>query len=48
VVGRTHHIGALRGLIQTGVKLTPEWKARLMADPNKFMDAYLACAQAAA
>ncbi len=48
VVGRTHHIGALRGLIQTGVKLTPEWKARLMADPNKFMDAYLACGQSAA
>jgi NAD(P)H-nitrite reductase large subunit len=48
VVGRTHHIGALRGLIQTGVKLTAEWKARLMADPNKFMDAYLACGQSAA
>ncbi len=48
VVGRTDHIGALRGLIQTGVRLTPEWKARLFADPNKFMDAYLACAQAAA
>lgn len=48
VVGRTHHIGALRGLIQTGVRLTPEWKARLMRDPNKFMDAYLACGQSAA
>ena len=48
VVGRTHHIGALRGLIQTGVKLTAEWKARLMTDPNKFMDAYLACGQSAA
>jgi len=48
VVGRTHHIGALRGLIQTGVKLTPQWKARLMSDPNLFMDAYLACGQSAA
>lgn len=48
VVGRTHHIGALRGLIQTGVKLTPAWKARLMKDPNQFMDAYLACGQSAA
>ena len=48
VVGRTHHIGALRGLIQTGVRLTPEWKARLMRDPNQFMDAYLACGQSAA
>lgn len=47
-VGRTHHIGALRGLIQTGVTLTPEWKARLKADPNTFMDAYLACGLSAA
>ncbi|MCE1237334.1 MAG: FAD-dependent oxidoreductase [Hyphomicrobiales bacterium] len=44
VVGRTHHIGALRGLIQTGAKLGADWKARLQADPNKFMDAYLATA----
>ena len=48
VVGRTDHIGALRGLIQTGVRLTPAWKARLMKDPNLFMDAYLACGQSAA
>ncbi len=48
VVGRTRHIGALRGLIQTRVELTDEWKQRLKADPNKFMDAYLACGQAAA
>lgn len=44
VVGRTHHIGALRGLIQTGARLGAEWKARLKADPNRFMDAYLAAA----
>ena len=48
VVGRTDHIGALRGLIQTGVRLTPEWRGVLMTDPNKFMDAYLACGQSAA
>jgi NAD(P)H-nitrite reductase large subunit len=42
VVGRTHHIGALRGLIQTGSRLGADWKARLKADPNRFMDAYLA------
>ncbi|NLH83531.1 MAG: NAD(P)/FAD-dependent oxidoreductase [Phyllobacteriaceae bacterium] len=48
VVGRTHHVGALRGLIQTGVRLTPEWKAKLKADPNKFMDAWLACSLSAA
>lgn len=42
VVGRTLHIGALRGLIQTGVDLGAEWKAALKADPNRFMDAYLA------
>lgn len=48
VVGRTLHIGALRGLIQTGVRLTDDWKARLKADPSKFMDAWLACGLAAA
>jgi NAD(P)H-nitrite reductase large subunit len=48
VVGRTHHIGALRGLIQTRVALTDAWKDKLKADPNKFMDAYLACGQSAA
>ncbi|MER2606230.1 MAG: FAD-dependent oxidoreductase [Siculibacillus sp.] len=47
VVGRTHHIGALRGLIQTGVRLTDAWKAKLKTDPSKFMDAYLACGQSA-
>ena len=42
VVGRTHQVGALRGLIQTGVRLGEEWKARLKADPNRFVEAYLA------
>ena len=48
VVGRTHHIGALRGLIQTRVELTDAWKEKLKSDPNRFMDAYLACGQSAA
>ena len=47
-VGLTEHVGVLRGLIQTKTKLTPEWKVKLLRDPHKFVDAYLACAQAAA
>jgi NADPH-dependent 2,4-dienoyl-CoA reductase/sulfur reductase-like enzyme len=47
-VGLTEHVGALRGLIQTRTRLTPRWKAALLHDPHKFVDAYLACAQAAA
>jgi hypothetical protein len=47
-VGLTEHVGVLRGLIQTRTKLTPQWKANLLRDPHKFVDAYLACAQAAA
>ena len=47
-VGLTEHLGVLRGLIQTRTKLTPQWKANLLRDPHKFVDAYLACAQAAA
>jgi NAD(P)H-nitrite reductase large subunit len=47
-VGLTNHVGALRGLIQTRTRLTSRWKATLLHDPHKFMDAYLACAQDAA
>jgi NADPH-dependent 2,4-dienoyl-CoA reductase/sulfur reductase-like enzyme len=47
-VGLTEHVGVLRGLIQTRTRLTPQWKAKLFRDPHKFVDAYLACAQAAA
>ena len=47
-VGLTEHVGVLRGLIQTKTKLTPRWKAKLLRDPHTFVDAYLACAQAAA
>jgi len=47
-VGLTEHVGVLRGLIQSKTKLPPRWKATLLKDPHKFVDAYLACAQAAA
>jgi NAD(P)H-nitrite reductase large subunit len=40
-LGRTDHVGVLRGLIQTPVHLG-EWKDKLMADPNQIMEAYLA------
>ena len=40
-LGRTEHVGVLRGLIQTPVHLG-EWKDKLMADPNLIMEAYLA------
>lgn len=43
-VGRTEQIGVLRGLIQGKVPLG-EWKEKLMEDPHRIMEAYLACAQ---
>jgi NAD(P)H-nitrite reductase large subunit len=43
-LGRTQHIGVLRGLIQSRIRLG-EWKRRLMQDPNRIMEAYLACTQ---
>ena len=43
-LGMTQHVGAMRGLIQTGVDLG-EWKARLLEDPTRVMEAYLATAQ---
>lgn len=43
-LGMTQHVGAMRGLIQTGKPLG-EWKARLKNDPMRLMDAYLATAQ---
>ena len=45
-VGWTDHTGVMRGLVEGGVDLTPEWKRRLLADPTQLMPAYLACAQA--
>ncbi|MBS4038094.1 MAG: NAD(P)/FAD-dependent oxidoreductase [Hydrogenophaga sp.] len=44
-VGWTEHVGVMRGLVEGQVRLG-EWKQRLMEDPTKLMDAYLAAAQA--
>lgn len=46
-LGLTEHVGVIRGLIQGRVKLG-DWKSKLLADPTRLMDAYLACAQKAA
>jgi NADPH-dependent 2,4-dienoyl-CoA reductase/sulfur reductase-like enzyme len=43
-VGHTHQVGVLRGLIQSRLPLG-RWKARLMEDPSRFMEAYLANTQ---
>jgi NAD(P)H-nitrite reductase large subunit len=40
-LGLTQHVGVVRGLIQTQVRLGA-WKERLMADPHQVMEAYLA------
>lgn len=40
-LGHTQHIGVLRGLIQGKVHLE-EWKHKLMQDPTRMMEAYLA------
>lgn len=45
-IGLTDHVGVLRGLTLGRVRLG-EWKARLLADPTRIMEAYLACAQGA-
>jgi len=39
-LGRTDHVGVLRGLIQSRRDLG-EWKERLMDDPHRFMEAYV-------
>ncbi len=44
-IGVTDHVGVLRGLIQSGVKLGP-WKDRLVHEPLRFPEAYLSSAQA--
>ena len=44
-LGLTHHVGVLRGLIQSKTKLG-SWKARLMKDPTRIMEAYVASTQA--
>lgn len=43
-LGRTDHIGVLRGLIQSRVKLG-RWKDKLKKDPSLIVEAYVACTQ---
>jgi len=43
-LGLTQHVGVIRGLIQTRVRLG-DWQARLARDPLLLMDAYLDCTQ---
>jgi NAD(P)H-nitrite reductase large subunit len=44
-IGWTDHVGVMRGLVEGQVCLGP-WKEKLMKDPTRLMEAYLACAQA--
>lgn len=44
-LGLTEHVGVLRGLIQTRTRLG-RWKDKLLNDPTRIMEAYLACTQA--
>jgi NAD(P)H-nitrite reductase large subunit len=44
-IGWTEHVGVMRGLVEGEVRLSPEWKQRLMQDPTLLMEAYLANAQ---
>jgi NAD(P)H-nitrite reductase large subunit len=44
-IGWTDHVGVMRGLVEGQVSLG-EWKDKLLHDPTKLMEAYLACAQA--
>jgi len=43
-LGLTQHVGVLRGLIQTRLNLG-KWKARLVQDPTRIMEAYLGVTQ---
>ncbi|HRA22938.1 MAG TPA: FAD-dependent oxidoreductase [Usitatibacteraceae bacterium] len=45
-LGHTEHAGVIRGLIQGRVRLG-EWREKLLANPSRLMEAYLARAQAA-
>ena len=40
-LGMTQHVGVLRGLIQNKTRLG-KWKDKLMSDPSRIMEAYLA------
>ena len=44
-LGLTEHVGVLRGLIQSRTRLG-DWKNRLIQDPTRIMEAYLARTQA--
>jgi NADPH-dependent 2,4-dienoyl-CoA reductase/sulfur reductase-like enzyme len=44
-LGMTDHVGVMRGLVEGGIRLGA-WKDRLLADPTRLMEAYLATAQA--
>jgi NAD(P)H-nitrite reductase large subunit len=44
-LGLTQHIGVLRGLIQSKIRLGA-WKDKLLKDPTRIMEAYLARTQA--
>ena len=43
-LGRTDHIGVIRGLIETRLHLGP-WKDQLKADPHRIVEAYIARTQ---
>ena len=43
-IGLTQHVGVLRGLIESKIHLG-EWKQRLIDDPMRIMDAYVASTQ---
>jgi NAD(P)H-nitrite reductase large subunit len=43
-LGMTDHVGVMRGLIQSRVHLK-QWKDRLLKDPTRIMEAYLASVQ---
>jgi len=43
-LGVTEHVGAIRGLIQSRTPLG-DWKPRLLKDPTRFMEAYVAATQ---
>jgi NADPH-dependent 2,4-dienoyl-CoA reductase/sulfur reductase-like enzyme len=45
-IGWTEHVGVMRGLVEGEVRLSAEWKQRLLVDPTLLMEAYLANAQA--
>ncbi|HEX9188271.1 MAG TPA: FAD-dependent oxidoreductase, partial [Vicinamibacteria bacterium] len=44
VVGLTEHVGVLRGLLEGKIRLGP-WKDRLLEEPTRLAEAYLATAQ---